>query len=281
MLWVVATPIGNLEDITLRALRLLREADVVLAEDTRRTRKLLTHFDIGTPLEAFHAHSDDGRVTTLVRRLEGGATMVLVSDAGTPLVSDPGIRLVAAARAARLPVSVAPGASAVLAALAGAGLRAERFRFLGFPPRAGGKRGRFLDALAGDPAAQVLYEAPGRTPALLRDLAPRLGARRVALCRELTKLHEEFRVGTAAELAESAEAAADAIRGEVTLVIEADDAAGTPEPLDDTELEAFVRERLVAGQRPKAVAKALAARQGISGSEAYARVEALRDRAPA
>ena len=277
MLWVVATPIGNLEDITLRALRVLREVDVVLAEDTRRTRKLLTHFDIPTPLEPFHAHSEDKRVEALVRRLEGGATMALVSDAGTPLVSDPGIRLVAAAREASLAVSVAPGASAVLTALAGAGLRAERFRFLGFPPRAGGKRGRFLDAVASDPAAQVLYEAPGRTPALLRDLAPRLGARRVALCRELTKLHEEFRVGTAAALAEAAEASGDKLRGEVTLVVEADDAAGAEEPLDEDALAAFVRQRLATGERPKAIAKALAARQGISGSEAYARVEALRD----
>ena len=165
----------------------------------------------------------------------------------------------------------------MLTALAGAGLRAERGRFLGFPPRAGGKRGRFLDSVAADPAAQVLYEAPGRTPALLRDLATRLGARRVALCRELTKLHEEFRVGSATELAGAAEAAGDAIRGEVPLVVEADDEAGAPEPLDDDALAAFVKARLAAGERPKAIAKALAARQGISGSEAYARVEALRD----
>ncbi|MEM1415181.1 MAG: 16S rRNA (cytidine(1402)-2'-O)-methyltransferase [Myxococcota bacterium] len=273
MLWVVATPIGNLEDVTLRALRLLREADVVLAEDTRRTRKLLTHFEIGTPLEPFHAHSDESRVAALIERLLRGSTFALVSDAGTPVVSDPGIRLVAAAREAGVPVSVAPGASAVLTALAGAGLRAERFRFLGFPPRAGGKRGRFLDAVAKDPAAQVLYEAPGRTEALLRDLAPRLGERRLALCRELTKLHEEFRVGTAASLAE---AATGGLRGEITVVIEADDEAGTPEPLDDAAIAAFVRERLAAGERPKAVAKALAARHGESGSAAYARVEALR-----
>ncbi|HJK92766.1 MAG TPA: 16S rRNA (cytidine(1402)-2'-O)-methyltransferase [Polyangiaceae bacterium LLY-WYZ-15_(1-7)] len=267
-LWVVATPIGHLDDLTLRALRVLEEADAVLAEDTRHSKKLLAHHGIQTPLRSLHAHTPDAKIAALVEELAAGASFALVSDAGTPIVSDPGIRLVAAARERGLPVTTAPGPSAVLAALTLAGLRADRFRFVGFLPRSGGKRTAALDELAADPAAQVLFESPRRLGRLLTDLAPRLGERRLAVCRELTKLHEEVRRGTAAELAE---AFAEGARGEITVVVEATDTPTQAEP-EIADPDAFVRERRAAGDTPKQIAKALAAQSGLSRREAYARV---------
>lgn len=272
-LWVVATPIGNLEDVTLRALRVLREADTVLAEDTRRSRKLLSAHGIGTPLRALHAHSSDAVVDRWVAALAGGARLALVSDAGTPIVSDPGAALVARAVDAGVPVEAVPGASAVTAALVVAGLPADVFRFVGFLPRGGARRRRALDEVAGERGATVLFEAPGRVAGTLADLAARLGAgRRVAVCRELTKLHEEVFRGS---LADAAARFADGARGEVTLVVEggtdprAEEAAAPP---DAAALAAWVRERLAAGATPKAVAAELAPRLGVSKRDAYARV---------
>ncbi|MCB9610936.1 MAG: 16S rRNA (cytidine(1402)-2'-O)-methyltransferase [Sandaracinus sp.] len=235
MLWLVATPIGNLDDLTLRALRVLREADAVLAEDTRHTRKLLAHHGVSTPLRSLHAHTPDAKITSLVEELQGGATFALVSDAGTPVVSDPGLRLSAAARDAGVTVTVAPGASAVLAALCVSGLRAGRFRFWGFLPRTAGKRGTALDELARDPVAHVLFEAPNRTVTLLEELATRVGSRRVCVCRELTKLHEEARAWHRRRVRAHF---ALSVRGEVTIVVEASDDVG-PE-LDEVDVASFV-----------------------------------------
>ncbi|MBX3251850.1 MAG: 16S rRNA (cytidine(1402)-2'-O)-methyltransferase [Myxococcales bacterium] len=267
----MATPIGNLDDLTLRALKVLQEVDVVLAEDTRHTRKLLTHHGVSTPLRSLHAHTSEAKIAGLVEALREGARFALVSDAGTPVVSDPGMRLAAAARDAGVRVTVAPGPSAVLAALCVAGLHADRFRFWGFLPRTSGKRAAVLDAIAADGFAHVLFEAPSRTGTLLAELATRLGARRVAVCRELTKVHEEAARGTAAELAERF---AEGARGEVTIVVEAsDDVEVHREEVDE---QSFVANRVAAGEKPKAIAKALAAALGITTAEAYERVVALR-----
>lgn len=271
MLWIVATPIGNLDDLTLRALKVLKEVDVVLAEDTRHTRKLLTHHGVSTPLRSLHAHTSDAKIAALVESLREGTRFALVSDAGTPVVSDPGMRLCAAARDAGLKVTVAPGPSAVLAALCVAGLHADRFRFWGFLPRTTGKRAAVLDAIAADGFAHVLFEAPSRTGTLLAELATRLGDRRVAVCRELTKLHEEAARGTAAELATRF---AEGVRGEVTVVIEAsDDVEVRREDIDEA---SFIAERVAAGDKPKVIAKALAGALGLTTAEAYERVVAQR-----
>ncbi len=271
VLWLVATPIGNLDDLTIRALRVLREADVVLAEDTRHTKKLLSHHGVGTPLRSLHAHTPDAKIAALVAQLRAGATFALVSDAGTPVVSDPGLRLSAAARDAGVTVTVAPGASAVLAALCVSGLRADRFRFWGFLPRSAGKRATALDELARNPVAHVLFEAPNRTQALLEELSVRLGGRRMCVCRELTKIHEEAARGTAAELAARF---ATGVRGEVTIVVEASDDVAVDAA--EVDVDAFVATRVAAGEKPKVIAKALAAAMGTSAAEAYELVVARR-----
>ncbi len=271
LLWVVATPIGNLEDITLRALRILREADAILAEDTRHTRRLLHHHGIDTPLRSLHAHTAPAKLLALAAEVAGGAHFALVTDAGTPAVSDPGRQLVTEVRARGGRVEPIPGPSAALAAVSACGLRADRFRFLGFLPRSSGRRRRHLQELADDPAAQILFESPRRLPALLRDLAPLLGDRRVAVCRELTKMHEEIATGTAAELAERF----PETRGEITLVVEAADRDEGPRD-GDIDADRVLRAGLRAGRRPGALAKEVAATGAMSRSEAYARLVALR-----
>ncbi len=217
-LYVVATPIGNLGDMTERAIATLRTVDVVAAEDTRVTRRLWSRFGITTPLLSFHARSDDRRMAGLLERLRAGDDVALVSDAGTPLVSDPGGELVGAWAGEGGTVVPIPGPSAVLAALMASGVAAPRWAFEGFLPRKGTERRERLARIAADDRASVLFEAPGRTAATLRDLAAACGGeRRGALARELTKLHEEIRRGTLAELA--AGALGDPPRGEVTIVV--------------------------------------------------------------
>jgi 16S rRNA (cytidine1402-2'-O)-methyltransferase len=200
-LYLVATPIGHLRDVSLRALEILAAADVIACEDTRVTRKLTSHYGIATPLTPYH---DDNAATArpkLIARLSEGACVALVSDAGTPLVSDPGYRLVLAAQAAGHPVTAAPGASAVLAALSVAGLPTDRFFFEGFLPAKEAARRARIAALARIPATLVLFESGPRLAAALADLAAGLGEREAAVCRELTKLHEEVRRGSLGELA--------------------------------------------------------------------------------
>lgn len=217
-LFVVATPIGNLGDITLRALEVLRSVAVVAAEDTRVTRKLWTRYDIETPLLSYHAHSDDRRTQVLIDRLEAGDDVALVSDAGTPLVSDPGEVLVAAWAERGGTVVAIPGASAVLAALVASGVPAARWGFEGFLPRKGRERKDRLARVARDERATVIYEAHGRMAATLADLAEVCGADRpAAVCRELTKLHEEVARGSLAELATAF--AKRTVKGEVAIVV--------------------------------------------------------------
>ncbi len=217
-LFVVATPIGNLGDMSERAVATLRAVAVVAAEDTRVTRRLWARFGIGTPLVSFHARSAERRVEDLLGRLRAGDDVALVSDAGTPLISDPGGELVSAWAAEGGAVVPIPGASAVLAALMTSGVPAARWVFEGFLPRKGAERRERLARIAADDRATVLFEAPGRTAATLRDLAAACGGERAAaVCRELTKLHEQIRRGGLAQLAEAV--VADPPRGEVTIVV--------------------------------------------------------------
>jgi 16S rRNA (cytidine1402-2'-O)-methyltransferase len=216
-LYLVATPIGNLRDVSLRALEILAAADVIACEDTRVTRKLLAHYGIATALTPYHDHNAATALPKLIARLGEGARAALVSDAGTPLVSDPGYRLVRAAQAAGHPVTAAPGASAVLAALAVAGLPTDRFFFEGFLHAKEAARRARIAALARIPATLVLFETGPRLAASLADLAAGLGEREAAICRELTKLHEEVRRGTLGGLARTYREL-PAPRGEIVIV---------------------------------------------------------------
>lgn len=217
-LYLVATPIGNLEDITLRALRVLKQADLIACEDTRQTQKLLDHFDIRKPLVSYHEHNEAARTAELIERMQRGESVALVSDAGTPLVSDPGYRLVAAAIEHGLPVVPLPGPSAAMAALVASGLPTDQFRFAGFLPPKSGARRRFLEDLRGERATVVVYESPHRILETLEDMARILGAHPIALARELTKIHEEVLRGRPAEILALLRAR-PAVKGEITLVI--------------------------------------------------------------
>lgn len=274
---VVATPIGNLDDITLRALATLKSADLVLAEDTRHTRKLLAHHAIPARLRALHAHSSDAAIERCLSDLREGLALALVTDAGTPLLSDPGARLLSAATAEGLAVESIPGASAVTAALSVCGLPFDEFRFAGFPPRAGGKRKQWLEAIAGRSEACVFFESPQRLADTLAELAQLLPPQRpLAVCRELTKLHEEVVRGGAAELAQRF---ADGVRGEITVVVAAG-ATAAPRVEDDpaATLEARIAERLGRGESPRDVARNLARELGLARREVYAKVQAMVER---
>lgn len=275
-LHVVATPIGNLEDVTLRALRVLREADLVLAEDTRHTRVLLQRHGIDAKPVSLHAHNEAGRCARALAVLEAGGSVALCSDAGTPLLSDPGARLVAAALAAGHTASPVPGPTAIAAALCVAGLDSARFSFAGFLPRRSGARRALLAELSARPDALVFFESPRRLGATLRELAEVLGDRRACVARELTKLHEELARGRLCELAARF---AGGARGEVTLVVEgAQGDAARPAAASAAlaDLDAEIRARLARGESVREIAAALAAASGRPRKELYARALALR-----
>jgi 16S rRNA (cytidine1402-2'-O)-methyltransferase len=216
-LYLVGTPIGNLEDITLRALRILQEADQIACEDTRHTQKLLNHYDIHKPLVSYHEHNEMTRAPELVVAMEQGQRIALVSDAGTPLVSDPGHRLVTLCLRHHLPVVPVPGPSALLAALSASGLPGEEFLFVGFLPSRKGERRRALEHLRIEERTIILYEAPHRIDELLADAREILGDRPACLAREVTKIHEEFRRGKLSDIESSL--AEQPARGEITLLI--------------------------------------------------------------
>ncbi|MBS1262800.1 MAG: Ribosomal RNA small subunit methyltransferase I [Calditrichaeota bacterium] len=217
-LYVISTPIGNLADISERAVDVLREVDVIAAEDTRHTGRLLERFAIETPMRSYHEHNERRVTAGLLELLREGRSLALVSDAGTPAVSDPGYRLLSAAAENGVAIVPVPGASAVLAALAVSGLPSDRFAFEGFLPKKKGRATRLAE-LAGEPRTLVVYESPLRLAGTLADLAAAFGSeRRAAVCRELTKLHEQVVRGTLAELARAYET--EPVRGEVTLVVE-------------------------------------------------------------
>jgi 16S rRNA (cytidine1402-2'-O)-methyltransferase len=218
-LYLVATPIGNLEDITLRALRVLREeANLIACEDTRQTRKLLDHYDIRKPLISYHEHNESTRAPDLIKNLLGGETVALVSDAGTPLISDPGYRLVALAIKEQITVVPVPGVSAVMAALSASGLGTDEFRFKGFLPQKRAARRHFLETLQTETATVIVYESPHRILETLEDFSSILPQRPLVLARELTKVHEEFLRGSAEEILEILKSRM-AVKGEITLLI--------------------------------------------------------------
>lgn len=285
LLQVCATPIGNLGDITLRVLEALKEADLVAAEDTRQTRKLLTHFEIHADLTSYHEHNKAAKGPEIVAELQRGKRVALVSDAGLPGVSDPGEDLIRAALAAGIRVEVLPGASAALTALVGSGLPTSRFAFEGFLPRAGKERRSRLASLASEPRTLIFYEAPHRLRETLADLLQALGDRPVAAARELTKRFEEFQRGRLSELVQHYQA--EEPRGEYTLVVAGWDGAGAAVPAGTTpgtaaaadgkpaapatpaELAARVQRLVAQGIASKEAMRQVAQAAGLSRREVY------------
>src|SRR5438876_11369121 len=268
-LYLAATPIGNLEDITLRALRVLKEVDLIACEDTRQTLKLLSHYGIQTRLVSYHEHNEMTKASELVVDLEGGAKIALVTDAGMPGISDPGFRLIALAIRHHVPVVPIPGASAFLAALVASGLPTDSFRFSGFLPAKRGHRRQVLDSIKDSPRTQVFYEAPHRVKEAIEDVVEVLGENRhIVIAREVTKTHEEFLRGRASEVLQILNARPE-VKGEITLLI------GKAEETEQKATERVtVRERIqqiVSEERTdeKAALKKVAKEMGISKSEAY------------
>jgi 16S rRNA (cytidine1402-2'-O)-methyltransferase len=260
---VCATPIGNLEDVTLRVLAELREADLVLCEDTRRTRKLLERHGIAARLLSYHEHNEAKRVAELLPRLGAGERMALVSDAGLPTVSDPGARLIGAALEAGVPVTVLPGASAVETALVASGFGTDRFQFLGYLPRSAGERKALWDELARWPHAVVAFDSPQRVGASLASLAEALPERPVAVCRELTKRYEEVVRGPATEVV--ARFLGD-VKGEITLVIGPGEAIGGA---DEDAAASAVAELVAAGTSRRTAADVVARLTGVARNRLY------------
>jgi 16S rRNA (cytidine1402-2'-O)-methyltransferase len=266
---VVATPIGNLGDLSERAAEVLRTADLVLAEDTRRTGRLLAHVGSAAPQRSLHEHNERARAAEVLERIAEGAHVALVTDAGTPLISDPGLALVRACVEAGVRVVPIPGASAVLAALVVSGLASDRVAFDGFLPRRGGTRARRLAELATEARTVVLFLAPHRAEEDLADLAAALGDERPAvLCRELTKLHEDVRRGGLGELRDGV---ADGVRGELTLVIAGAEPPAPPDGPGEDDVEA-VAARVAAGDSTRDAVAAVASERGLVRRELYAAV---------
>ncbi|MCL6610403.1 MAG: 16S rRNA (cytidine(1402)-2'-O)-methyltransferase [Peptococcaceae bacterium] len=266
-LYLCATPIGNLEDITLRALRVLKEVDLVAAEDTRRTRKLFSRYDIHTPLTSYHEHNSRSKGPYLIGQLLAGKSVALVTDAGLPGVSDPGEKLTALAVSEGIRVVPVPGPSASLAALAASGLPTERFCFEGFLPARGPKRRQRLEELKPEKRTLILYEAPHRLAATLADLAGVLGDRRICLARELTKQYEEIWRGS---LAEAVSRFRDKPpRGEITLVLEGSPAVSENRSFGGTDLRAMVADLERGGMSRKEAIREASRRSGVSRREVY------------
>jgi len=269
-LYLVATPIGNLEDITLRAVRVLKEADLIACEDTRQTQKLLNHYGITTRTTSYHEHNELTRAAELVLELEQGARIALVTDAGMPGISDPGFRLISLAIRHHVPVVPIPGASAFLSALVASGLPTDSFRFSGFLPAKRGQRRQVVESIRESVRTQVFYEAPHRVQEAVEDIVEILGGQRqVVVAREVTKIHEEFLRGHAGEVLETLKARGD-IKGEITLLIgkmEATEQKASPS-------QASIRQRveqIIAEEKldEKAALKRVAKEMGMSKSEAY------------
>ncbi len=274
-LHVVATPIGNLEDITYRAVRLLGEADLIAAEDTRRTARLLAHYGINTRCTSLHEHNEARKSGALIGRLELGARVALVSDAGTPLISDPGRRLVRAALDAGIRVEAIPGPSAILTALVGSGLAADRFVFAGFPPFRSNARKRWFARLEGEAGPIVFFEAPHRIRASLGDLMTSLGDRTIAICREMTKLHEDYVI---CPISQALKVDLGRPRGEYTLILAPSESPPVTSDLPESTMLAMEFGHLTeaGGLGRREAVRELAARYGVPGRTVYAALETAR-----
>jgi 16S rRNA (cytidine1402-2'-O)-methyltransferase len=267
VLYVVATPIGNREDITLRALKILRDVDLVAAEDTRKSGKFLSHHRIKNRLISYHEHNEKKRTPELLGKLLGGISIALVSNAGTPCVSDPGYRLVAAAIASKISVIPVPGPSAATTAMSASGLPTDSFVFIGFPPKKKGKRMKFLAELAVEPRPLVFYESPKRILIFLEEVVLHIGDRPAVLAREMTKLHEEFIRGSVPEILETIKARPE-IKGECTLLV-----AGCQE--EEAVGSAVVKAEIkIALEKQKSrlseITKSIAQKYGLSRNQVYA-----------
>jgi len=264
ILYIVPTPIGNLEDITLRALRVLKEVELIAAEDTRHTQHLLAHFGIKTALTSYHDHNERGKARTLVERLKSGASIALVSDAGTPAISDPGYRIVVDAIEAGIQVVPLPGASALTTALCASGLPTDRFFFEGFLPAKAQARKAKLQSLRGEAATLIFYEAPHRLLDSLAEILEIFGDREISVARELTKVHEEFRRG---KLSEVVRALADRdIKGEIVIMVHG---ASGEARVSDEELHGTIRQLAGNGMGVKEIAELLGERYGLAKKEVY------------
>lgn len=268
--FVVATPIGNLEDISFRAVRVLGTVTLICAEDTRVTRKLLSRYDLHTPLTSFHQHTSEAKLSTLLDRVADGESIAVVSDAGTPGISDPGYDLCRMALSRALPIVPIPGPSAAVTGLMACGLPTGRFAFEGFPPRNKSDRKEFFGNLRSFRQTIVLYEAPPRLMATLQELQQALGDCPACACRELTKLHEEFVRGTLSSLV--THFSMQAPRGEFTLVVTPLPPAEPEAGADAAPLGQMAAELVAGGMRPAQAAKVIAAATGVSRSEAYAAI---------
>ena len=270
-LYLVGTPIGNLEDITLRALRVLREVDMIACEDTRYTQKLLNHYGIASRVTSYHEHNESQRAAELVRELDQGTRIALVTDAGMPGISDPGFRLISLALEHHIPVIPIPGPSAFLAALSASGLPTDSFRFQGFLPSRRGQRRQLLERIKSSEQTEVFYEAPHRLIEAMEDVVEVLGAKRsIVIARELTKIHEEFLRGPADRLLNEI-AGREEIKGEITLLVAKVEESQQTLPMPTT---VTIRERvkqIIADEKvdEKAALKKVAKERGISKSEAY------------
>ena len=275
VLYIVATPIGNLEDITYRAVRILKEVDLIAAEDTRHSRKLLTHFGISKPLTSYYDHNQQLKGQQILAALTAGKNVALISDAGTPGISDPGFQLVREAVAQGVTVVPIPGASAVITAISAAGLPTDSFTFIGFLPNKQGKRREKIASLQQEARVLVFYEAPQRLAATLADLADLLGQRPAAVARELTKLHEEFVRGSLPELA--ARFATAGVKGEVVLLV---GAADEPVPqADATDADLLLQRCLdTDGMTVKDAVRRVCAETGLPRSQVYAMALAIKER---
>lgn len=273
-LFVVATPIGNLEDITLRAIRTLKQVDMIAAEDTRHTRKLMTAHAIENRLVSYHEHNESRRTPELIEQLISGRSVALVSDAGTPTVSDPGYRLVRAAAAQGIPIVPIPGVSAAIAALSGAGMATDNFTFVGFPMRKKIKRLDQLKALARLPHTLIFYQSPKRVASLLEELIDTMGDRPAVLARELTKLHEEFIHGTLSTILADLEQRSG-IKGECTLLVAGLEAVQPTE----ADLDAAIRRALASpdGSSLSDIAKSLARQFKVPRKRVYDKALEIRD----
>jgi 16S rRNA (cytidine1402-2'-O)-methyltransferase len=270
ILYVVATPIGNLEDITYRAVRVLGEVNWIACEDTRQTRKLLEHYGIDTPRISYHEHNEIDRARELCARLLAGETGAIVSDAGVPLISDPGYRLVHSAVNAGVVVQPIPGPSALLAALSASGLPTDAFHFGGFLPPKPGQRAHALEALKDEHATLIFYEAPHRIVETLADIHSVLGDRDVVIAREISKIHEEFLHGTVSAL-QTRLAEREPLKGEITLLI----AKATRPAVDDRPIEVAVEAQMKSGLSRMDAIKAVARSRGLSKRDVYREFEHL------
>ena len=266
MLYVVATPIGNREDITLRALNIMREVDMIAAEDTRKSGNFLAHYQIKNQLISFHEHNEKKRTPELITKLLKGKTIALVSNAGTPSVSDPGYRLIKAAIENKIPVIPIPGVSAAIAAMSVSGLPTDSFVFIGFAPKKKGKRLKYLTELNAEPRPLIFYESPQRILSLMEEIISCIGDRNAILAREMTKLHEEFARGTVSQILKAMKTR-PAVKGECTLVVAG---AEAPEQIDAEIVKAEIRTALQNGKNSLSeIARIIAKKYGLPKNEVY------------